>query len=291
MRYTHNMELLPEGKKAPTLETATCTVHVDFVRNHSLIDRSALDAKLTKETTTSLKSYGIKVVAGPTETMLGGGWDSIWFVIKSLWDLKDYIGVLVALVQVPLKLYRLHLHNATTQQRPRVNVYLTIGGEGEMDPNNSYDDLSRRLSVLSQAAYTETKRLEAKYPMYLFGSVVIASLPTYGFSATFSTAADKNSAFNHKRIMRVVDGLRFQEGLTLSVSVNRAGLVVHAVTPQTLVLNSPHRKKDWRFIGSGKRFYTFVSSRMVGGYMKTTPTMPYAEYYDKHLRPQVQGQS
>ncbi|HEY4963572.1 MAG TPA: hypothetical protein VIH90_02640 [Candidatus Saccharimonadales bacterium] len=287
------MELLrSNGKKGgPTLEQATCTVLTDFVRNHALIDRWDLDARLTKETVASLKASGLKVRAGNTKTQLGGGWDSIWGAIRVLWDLKDYIGALVALVQVPIKLYRLHLHNATTQQLPTVNVHLTIGGDGEIDPSNSYDDLSKRLAVLCQAAHTEAKRLQTKYPMYLFGQTMSVRIPHYGFEASFSIVGDKNSAFNQKRILRVINALRFQEGLTFNVSINRAGLVVHTVTPQTLVTESPHRDKDWRFISSSKKFYTFVSSRMVGGYLKTTPTMPYEQYYDKYLRPQVGSQT
>lgn len=290
MRYTYNMDLLPKGKKSPTLDIATCTVHVDYVRNHLLIDRKGLDAKLTTETTIRLNSYGIKAVAGPTDTMLGGGWESAWSVIKNLWELRDLIGAITALLQVPLKLYQHYLNDAAKHQRPWVNVNLTIGGEGEIDPNYSYDDLNARLSVLSHAAYTETKRLEAEYPMYLFGSVVGVNLPSYGFSAKFITAANKKSSFNHERIMRVVNHLRFQEGLTLSVSINKAGLLVHAVTPQTLILDSPHSKNDWRIVNSessGKQFYTFVSSRMVGGYMKLAPTMPYEHYHDRYLRSHV----
>lgn len=287
------MELVKSaGKKGgATLEQATCVVLTDFVRNHALIDRWDLDARLTKETVASLKASGLKVRAGNTKTQLGAGWDSVWGAIKALWDLKDYIGALVALVQVPIKLYRLHLHNATAQQLPAVNVHLTIGGDGEIDPNNSYDDLNKRLAVLCQAAHTEAKRLQAKYPMYLFGQTVSVRLPRYGFEASFGILGEKNSTFNQKRILRVIDALRLQEGLTLNVTINRAGLVVHTVTPQTLITESPHREKDWRFIGSGKKFYTLVSNRMVGGYMKKTPTMPYLEYYDKHLRPQLRQQA
>lgn len=293
MRYTHSMEFLADGSKkgGPTLDEITCTVLVDFNRNHVLIDRWALDARLTKETVASLRSYGLKVKAGSTKTQLGGGWESILGAIKALWDLKDFIGALVVLVKVPIELYRRHLHNATTRQLPAVNVHLTIGGNGKIDPTNSYDDLSKRLAVLNQAAYTETKRLRAKYPMYLFGQTVSVRLPYHGFEAGFNIAGDKNSAFNQKRMLRIIDALRFKEGLTLSVIVNRAGLMAHTVTPQTLVTESPHREKDWRFIGSGKKFYTFVSSRMVGGYLKRTPTMPYQGYYDKHLRPHIPVQS
>lgn len=293
MRYTYNMEFLADGSKkgSPTLDEITCTVLTDFSRNHVLIDRWALDARLTKETVASLKSYGLKVKAGGTKAQLGGGWESILGTIKALWDLKDFIAALVFLVKVPVELYRRHLHNATAKQLPAVNVHLTVGGNGKIDPTNSYDDLSKRLAVLNQAAYTETKRLQVKYPMYLFGQTVSVRLPYYGFEAGFNIAGDKNSAFNQKRMLRIIDAIRFKDGLTLSISINRAGLMVHTVTPQTLVAKSPHREKDWRFTGSGKKFYTFVSSRMVGGYLKKTPTMPYQEYYDKYLRPHVQGQA
>lgn len=289
MRYTHSMEFLAEVSKkgGPSLDEITCTVLTDFTRNHALIDRWTLDARLTKETVASLKSYGLQVKAGSTKTMIGGGWESILGTLKALWDLKDIIAVLVFLVKVPVELYMRHLHDATTKQLPAVNVRLTIGGNGKIDPTNSYDDLCKRLAVLNQAAYTETKRLRAKYPVYLFGQTVSVRLPYYGFDVGFNIAGNKNSAFNQKRMLRIIDAIKFKEGLTLNVSINRANLMVHEVTPQTLVTESPHREKDWRFIGSGKKFYTFVSSRIVDGYLKKTPTMTYQKYYDKYLNDRI----
>jgi len=238
------------------LKHVNCYVFFSRI-NKSSIDYQVLYENLVRDISLGLKKYGITSYEFYEAGGGGDGLETIWDLLKILWENKDVISFVGSLIsffknffyQLEVRKVEKFYTEALVVFRLETNSKFNSLSKGEIEDTVSFT--LANLLTITNAILDDQK---SKYSAIHFNLSVEARLPFYDFSSTFNLIQEYRKS-REKQMLRFLKSLKIKKGVTIQ----------HDLIPLHFVKRTD-RTVDSKGYSHFKKYYMLFSTKILRDY-------------------------
>ncbi len=228
-----------------------------------LIVNDKICEKLTKEAVKRVKSYGINCIEEEISPR-GGGFETLWNIVRELWEMKDFIGIPLAIFRTTVMFVKYPFERHLTNSKPTLVIFLKIRKKSSQD--DWHAPVEDKLVDLKFLAQDLSDWLKEQYPIYTFDQQFGLSLYPESYRVSVYQVSNKTSAYNNGRLIRRLRTLKPRNNANIDIRFSKFLFLKQTVSPVTC------DGQGWMGENKYNNYFTIFSSRLIIQYPRLGPS-------------------